>query len=228
MNKLRVIITGATGMVGEGVLYKCLENTSVEKVLVIGRKTCGYSNPKLTEIIHSDFFDFSSIKEELKGYNACYFCLGTTAMGKTEAEYTKFTHTLTLHFATLLANLNPDMTFCYISGSGTDSSEKGRIMWARVKGKTENDLMKLPFTAVFNFRPGAITPLLPLKPTQTYYKTYKYLAWLFAIMKVLTPAKLITLEALATAMINVSLSSYPQHNIEIKDMKVLANINNKI
>ena len=224
MNKLRVIITGATGMVGEGVLYKCLENTTVEKVLVIGRKTCGYSNPKLTEIIHSDFFDFSSIKEELKGYNACYFCLGTTAMGKTEAEYTKFTHTLTLNFATLLADLNPDMTFCYISGSGTDSSEKGRIMWARVKGKTENDLMKLPFKAMFNFRPGAITPLLPLKPTQTYYKTYKYLAWLFAIMKVLVPAKLITLDALATAMINVSLSSYPQQNIEIKDMKVLANI----
>ena len=224
MNKLRVIITGATGMVGEGVLYKCLENNSIEKVLVIGRKTCGYSNPKLTEIIHNDFFDFSSIKDELKGYNACYFCLGTTAMGKTETEYTKFTHTLTLKFATLLAELNSDMTFCYISGAGTDSSEKGRIMWARVKGRTENDLMKLPFKAVFNFRPGAITPLLPLKPTQTYYKTYKYLAWLFAIMKVLAPAKLITLEALATAMINVSLASYPQQNIEIKDMKVLANI----
>lgn len=223
MNKLRVIITGATGMVGEGVLYKCLENTSVEKVLVIGRKTCGYSNPKLSEIIHNDFFDFSSIKEDLKGYNACYFCLGTTAMGKTEAEYTKFTHTLTLNFATVLAELNSDMTFCYISGAGTDTSEKGRIMWARVKGRTENDLMKLPFKAVFNFRPGAITPFLPLKPTQTYYKTYKYLAWLFSIMKVLTPSKLISLEALAVAMIHVSLTSYTSQFIEIIDMKVLAN-----
>lgn len=222
MNKLQVIITGATGMVGEGVLYKCLEHTAVEKVLVIGRKSCGYSHPKLTEIIHSDFFDFSTIADQLKGYNACYFCLGTTAAGKSEAEYTKSTYTLTLNFASLLANLNPKMTFCYVSGVGTDSSEKGRVMWGRVKGKTENDLMMLPFKAVYNFRPGVITPFLALKPSQTYYKAYKYFGWLFSIIKAIAPDKMVELKELAMAMINVSLKGYSHQIIEVSDMKALA------
>ena len=124
MNKLRVIITGATGMVGEGVLYECLNHSEVEKVLVITRNPTGYSHPKLTEIIHSDFANISSLKESLTGYNGCYFCLGVTSLGKNEEEYTKLTYTLTINFATTLASLNPDMTFCYVSGAGTDSSEK--------------------------------------------------------------------------------------------------------
>lgn len=222
MNKLRVIVTGATGMIGEGVLYECLHRSEVEKVLVISRKSCGYSHPKLTEIIHSDFLDFSSAGESLKGYNAWYFCLGVTALGKNEADYTRLTYTLTLNFASILASLNPDMTFCYISGAGTDSTEKGRTMWARVKGKTENDLMKLPFRQVYNFRPGGIEPFLPLKPTQTYYKTYKYLGWLFSLMKVVAPGMVITLKDLAAAMINASLIGYPKHILEMKDMKILA------
>lgn len=225
MNKLKVIITGATGMIGEGVLYECLHHPQVEKVLVITRKTTGYSDPKLTEIIHNDFFDFSSIEESLKGYNACYFCLGVTSLGKTEAEYRKFTYDLTLRFATKLASLNPDMTFCYISGAGTDSSEKGKRMWARVKGKTENDLAKLPFKQVYNFRPGGIKPFLPLKPSQIYYKTYKYMGWLMAVMQVIAPGMVIRLKDLAAAMINVSLLGYPKNTLEMKDMKILAKTN---
>lgn len=222
MNKLKVIITGVTGMVGEGVLFECLHHPEVERVLVITRKSCGYSHPKLTEIIHSDFLDISSLSDRLTGYNACYFCLGVTSLGKSEAEYARLTYTLTLNFATTLATLNPDMTFCYISGVGTDSTEKGRTMWARVKGKTENDLMKLPFRQVYNFRPGGIEPFLPLKSSQTYYKTYKYLGWLFSLMKVIAPNLVITLKDLAAAMINASLTGYPKNILEMKDMKLLA------
>ena len=222
MNKLNVIITGATGMIGEGVLHECLHRPEVEKVLVINRNPTGYSHPKLTEIIHKDFSDFSSLGNLLSGYNACYFCLGVTALQKTEAEYTRLTYTLTLNFAKTLASLNPEMVFCYISGAGTDSTEKGRAMWARVKGKTENDLMKLPFRQVYNFRPGGIKPFLPMKPTQTYYKTYKYLAWLFAIIKIIAPNMIISLKDLAAAMINSSLIGYSKPVLEIKDMKILA------
>jgi len=227
MNKLKVIITGATGMIGEGVLYECLHHPEVEKVLVISRNPCGYSHPKLTEIIHVDFSDISSLKDKLTGYNTCYFCLGVTSLGKDEAEYTKLTYTLTLNFASVLASLNPDMTFCYISGAGTDSSEKGRTMWARVKGKTENDLTKLPFRQVYHFRPGGIEPFLPLKPSQTYYKTYKYLKWLFSIVKVIAPNAVITLKDLAAAMINVSLVGYQKNILEVKDIRIIAKTNGK-
>ena len=222
MNRLKVVITGATGMIGEGVLHECLNHPEVEKVLVITRKSCGYSNPKLTEIIHDNFLDFTSINDRLKGYNACYFCLGVTSVGKSETEYTKLTYTLTLGFAKILASLNPDMTFCYISGANTDSTEKGRSMWARVKGKTENDLMKLPFKQVYNFRPGGIEPFLSLKPTQTYYKTYRYLGWLFSMMKAIAPGYVIKLKDLAAAMINASLIGYSKNILEMKDMKLLA------
>ena len=225
MNKLKVIITGATGMVGEGVLYECLHHVDVEKVLVITRNTCGYSHPKLTEIVHSDFSDISSLSNRLTGYNACYFCLGVTSLGKNEAEYTKLTYMLTINFATTLATLNPDMTFCYISGASTDSSEKGRTMWARVKGKTENDLMKLPFKQVYNFRPAGIIPFLPLKPSQTFYKTYRYVGWLLWVMKVITPNYVIGLKDLATAMINSSLTGYSKNILEVKDIKNLAKVN---
>jgi len=222
MDKLKVIITGATGMIGEGVLYECLHHPAVEKVLVITRKSCGYSHPKLTEIIHNDFADISPLSDQLTGYNACYFCLGVSSLGKNEAEYTKLTYTLTINFATVLAPLNPEMTFCFISGASTDSSEKGKIMWARVKGKTENDLMKLSFKNVYNFRPGGILPFLPLRPSQAYYKTYKYLKWLFAVMKVISPNMFITLKDLAAAMINSSLIGYPKNILEVRDMKLLA------
>jgi hypothetical protein len=221
MNKVRVIITGATGMVGEGVLHVCLQRAEVEEVLVVTRKPCGYSHPKLKEIIHSNFLDVSSLSDRLKGYNACYFCLGVTSLGRKEEEYTRLTYTLTMNFATMLVNLNPDMTFCYISGAGTDSSEKGRIMWARVKGKTENDLMKLPFKQVYNFRPAFIIPFLPLKPSQTFYKTFKYMSWLFPVVKLIAPNFVISLKDLASAMINSSLRGYDINVLEVKDIKLL-------
>jgi uncharacterized protein YbjT (DUF2867 family) len=228
MKKLSVIITGATGMVGEGVLFECLQHADIEKVLVIARNPCGYSNPKLTEIIHDNISDIESLSDRLIGYNACYFCLGVTSLGKNEAEYTKLTYTLTMNFATTLAKLNPKMTFCYISGAATDSTEKGRTMWARVKGKTENELMKLPFKSVYNFRPAGIIPFLPLKPSQTFYKSFKYLGWLFPVLKVLIPNYIVTLKDLAAAMINSSLTGYSKNILEVKDIKALAktNVNN--
>ena len=225
MNKLKVILTGATGMIGEGVLYECINHPEIEKITVITRKPTGYKHPMLTEIIHNDFSDVSALSEQLKGYNACYFCLGVTSIGKNEADYTRLTYTLTLNFAETLAKLNRDMTFCYVSGAGTDSTEKGRTMWARVKGKTENDLMKLPFKQVYNFRPGGIEPFLPLRSSQTYYKTYKYLKWLFAVMKVVTPGLIVGLKELATAMINASLVGYSKNIVEISDIKQLAKAN---
>jgi uncharacterized protein YbjT (DUF2867 family) len=166
--KIRAIITGASGMVGEGVLHECLLDPQVEAVLVIGRKPCGTVHPKLKEIIHADFFDISPIANQLSGYNACYFCLGVSSVGMKEPEYYRLTYTLTLNVAQTLSKCNPDMTFCYVSGASTDSTEKGRSMWARVKGKTENDLMKLPFKQVFAFRPGYMHPTPGLKNVNKY------------------------------------------------------------
>lgn len=223
MAKLNVIITGATGMIGEGVLHVCLNHKDVENILVVSRKPTGYSHPKLKEIIHSNFLDISSLNAQLKGYNACYFCLGVSAMGRNETEYTKLTHSLTVNFAKTLAQHNHDMTFCYISGAGTDSSEQGRIMWARVKGKTENDLMKLPFKKVFNLRPGLIDPFLPLKPTQTYYKTYRYTSWLIYAIKKIAPRYVVGLKELAGAMIRLSLNGYSKSILEVRDIRLLGN-----
>ncbi len=222
MEKLNVIITGATGMVGEGVLHECIQHPDVENILVITRKSTGYTHPKVKEIIHADFSDFTRLKAQLKGYNACLFCLGVTSLGKKEPEYYELTYTLTMNFANTLASANHDMTFCYISGASTDSTEKGRLMWARVKGKTENDLMKLPFKGVYNFRPGFIKPFLPLKPNQTFYTTYKFIAWLFPLLKLLVPNMVITLKDLAAAMINACLKGYPKSILEVKDIKDLA------
>src|SRR5262245_52821814 len=139
--KTKAIITGVTGMVGEGVLLECFQHNNVDTVLVLGRKPCGIAHPKLKEIVHGNLYDLSPIASQLAGFNACFFCLGTTSVGKSETEYYNVTYTLTMHVAETLSKLNPDMVFCYISGAGTDSTEKGNLMWARVKGKTENDLM---------------------------------------------------------------------------------------
>ena len=217
--KIRAIITGATGMVGEGVLYECLQNSKVEAVLVINRKPCGYSHPKLKEIIHSDFFDFSGIENQLTGYNACYFCLGISSVGVAKDVYYKMTYTLTMHVAETLSKLNNDMTFCYVSGTGTNSSEQGGINWAIVKGKTENDLMKLPFKQVFNFRPGIIKPTKGLKNTQ---KAYKFFMWLFPILKVINKNSFVTLEEIGLVMINTANYINERKVVEVKDIKALA------
>jgi hypothetical protein len=198
--KIKAIITGSTGMVGEGVLHECLLHPEVESVLVINRKPCGVKHQKLEEIIHKDFFDLSSIEDQLARYNACYFCAGVSSIGKKEDEYRHITYDLTLNFAKTLLKRNPDLTFCYVSGSGTDSTEIGRIMWARLKGKTENDLMKLAFKAAFMFRPGYIQPIKGLKHT---YKIYKVLMPFYPILKTFFPKYVVTLEEVGRAMINV-------------------------
>lgn len=218
--KVKAIITGVTGMVGEGVLHECLLHPQVEAVLVINRKPCGVVHPKLKEIIHTDFFNLSAIESQLSGYNACFFCLGVSSIGMKKPEYYKLTYTLTLNVAQTLSRLNSDMTFCYVSGSGTDSTEKGRSMWARVKGKTENDLLKLPFKQVYNFRPGYMHPTPGLKNTLPYYK---YLSWLYPVVRAVFPQFASTLAELGQAMINTVLIGYDKPILDVKDIVKLAN-----
>ena len=220
--KLKVIVTGATGMVGEGVMYECLQHPDVEEVLVLTRKSTGYKHPKLKEIIHADFYDITPVQEQLKGYNACLFCLGVSSVGMKEPEYYQKTYVLTMHVAEVLSKQNPDMTFCYISGASTDSTEKGKQMWARVKGKTENDLMKLPFKKVYNFRPGIIIPTKGLKNTLGFYK---WLGWLLPIFKLLTPNFISSLKEIGLAMINASRIGYEKQILEVVDIKALAKRN---
>jgi len=217
--KINAIITGATGMVGEGVLHECLRHPDVESILVINRKPCGVTHPKLKEIVIADFFDLSSIESELSGYNACYFCLGVTSLGMKEPEYTRVTYDLTMNVAETLSRFNPGMTFCYVSGAGTDSTEKGRMMWARVKGKTENDLAKLPFRAAYAFRPPFMLPTKGLKNTLPYYK---YVTWLYPVARPLFPGYFITLKELGLAMINSLLFGYEKKVLEAKDITELA------
>lgn len=217
--KLHAIITGATGMVGEGVLHECLLHPDVERVLVINRKPCGVTHPKLDEIIHADFFDFSSIESRLRGYNACFFCLGVSSVGLKEPDYYRLTYTLTMHVAQTLARLNPDMTFCYISGAGTDSTGQGRSMWARVKGKTENDLARLPFKREYNFRPGMIEPT---KGLQNTLSLYRYLGWLAPVVRLLGPNYISTLRELGLAMINAATQGYEKPVLEVPDILALA------
>jgi hypothetical protein len=216
---LRVILTGATGMVGEGVLHECLHHPSVESVLIINRKPSGIQHAKLKEIVHADFFNLSAIESQLAGYNTCFFCLGVSSVGMKEEEYTKLTHTLTLNFAETVVRLNNDMTFCYISGASTDSSEKGKMMWARVKGRTENDLKKLPFKSVYNFRPGMLEPTKGLNNTLSLYK---YFGWLAPILRIVTPNSISTLKELGLAMINAANNGYSKQTIEVSDIHQLA------
>ena len=196
---MKVIITGASGMVGEGVLHECLNHPDVESVLVIGRKHCGHEHPKLREIIHSDFFDLSGIREELKGYDACFFCLGVSSLGMKEKEYTRITYDLTLNFARTLVRSDPAMTFCYVSGVGTDSSEKGRVMWGRVKGKTENDLLEIGFRQACMFRPGFIKPTKGLKNT---IGSYKVMGFLFPLFNLFFTRFITSQREVGLAMIN--------------------------
>jgi hypothetical protein len=217
--KYKVIITGVTGMVGEGVLHECLHHPVIESVLVINRKPCGVVHAKLTEIVHVDFFDLTPIESQLQGYHACFFCLGVSSVGLSEEEYTRLTHTLTLGFASTLAKKNQGMVFCYVSGSGTDSTEKGKLMWARVKGKTENDLVKLSFKKVYNFRPGVIEPTKGLKNTLPYYK---YFFWLMPVLRTVTPNYISTLKDIGLAMINAVVIGYSKNILEVQDIKKLA------
>jgi len=221
--KINVIITGATGMVGKSVLQECFIHPEVEKVLVVNRKPIGLEHEKMEEIILRDFFDLSNIKNELKEYNACFFCLGISAFRKKEEEYHKITYDLTLNFARNLVDLNPDMTFIYVSGMSTDSSEKGKIMWARVKGKTENTLLKLPFKAAYMFRPGFIQPGKGIKSSTGLYNfSYTLFKPLFPFLKILFPKSMTTSKQLGQAMINCAVSCYHKTILENQDINELA------
>ncbi|MBO6515655.1 MAG: epimerase [Bacteroidia bacterium] len=221
---MKVIITGATGMVGKGVLLECLDHPEVSQVLVIGRNSVGMEHDKLNEVIHSDFSDFTPIREQLIGYDACYCCMGVSAAGMSEEQYTKLTYTYTMELAKLLASIDTNMTLTYVSGEGTDSSEKGRSMWARVKGKTENDLMKLGFKQSFMFRPGAIIPLRGIKSrTRLYQFIYDYFMWLVKLGKRLAPNSVVNTTEIGLAMINATRSGYEKQVVRPADILTLAN-----
>jgi len=215
--KINVILFGATGMVGEGVLFEALKNDDVESVLVIGRRACMVTHPKLKELIHHDFFDYSGIQEQLIGYQACFFCLGVSSVGMDEGNYSRITYDLTMQAATILSKLNPAMTFCYVSGTGTD--EQGRMMWARVKGRTENHLSKLPFKAVYSFRPGLMKPT---KGQRNVKPLFKLVALPYPLWKVLFPGAVCRLKDLGIAMINAALEGYPKKILENSDITKLA------
>lgn len=218
---LKIIITGTTGMVGEGVMQRCLENPQVEKVLSISRKPNGHQHPKLEELIHGDFTDLSPVEDQLIGYDACFFCAGISSLGISKEQYEKITYELTLSFASTLAKLNPQMTFTYVSGQGTDSSEKGKSHWARVKGKTENELKKLPFKQVYAYRPGAMKPLEGAKHVLSWYK---YFAWMYPIGRKLFPNGFNTLAEVGDSMVYVSTNHYNEFILEGREITETANL----
>jgi uncharacterized protein YbjT (DUF2867 family) len=214
---MKAILFGATGMVGEGVLHEALRSPLVTSVLVLGRKSCGLSHPKLCELLLNDFFDYSGIETQLRGYNACFFCLGVSSIGKNEAEYTRVTYDLTMSAARTLARLNPAMTFCYVSGAGTNRT--GRSMWARVKGRTEDDLAKLPFKDVYLFRPGF------LRPTKGLHNAFfwaKAAGLFYPLLRIVLSNYVTTLEELGIAMISVADAGGKTKTLECRDIAAAA------
>jgi uncharacterized protein YbjT (DUF2867 family) len=219
---MNVILFGATGMVGQGVLRECLIDPEVHQILSIVRTPTNQQNPKLRELAHTDFFNYSDIAPQLTGFDTCIFTLGVSSAGMDEAKYTHLTHDLTLAAATTLVRLNPQMTFLYISGAGTDSTERGRTMWARVKGRTENDLLKLPFRAAYMFRPGVIQPLHGIRSkTRVYQLFYNILNPILPLLKSAFPQAVTNTEQLGQAMLKVAKNGYPKPILESKDINSL-------
>jgi uncharacterized protein YbjT (DUF2867 family) len=216
---MKIILFGATGMVGEGVLMEALRDEGVDAVLVIGRRLCEITHPKLTEIIHRDFYDYGAIEDRLRGYDACLFCLGVTSVGKKEGEYRRLTYDLTMAAACTLEKQSPGMTFCYISGKGTDSTEHGKVMWARVKGKTENDIMRLGFKDAYAFRPGYIKPSPGQKRA---FLAAKMLGPLYPLMHAIMPKWVCTMQDLGRAMVRVSAKGYEKKVVECVDIEKIA------
>jgi uncharacterized protein YbjT (DUF2867 family) len=200
---MKVLIFGATGMVGQGVLRECLLAHDVEQVTVVGRTRVTLEHPKLQQVVHADLANPASLEDAMRGFDACFFCLGVSSVRMTEEDYRRLTYDMTLAIATLLARTNSGMTFAYVSGAGTDSTEQGRSMWARVKGKTENDLKKLSFTSVQLFRPGVIQPLHGIRSkTPMYQFFYSALGPLLTLLRRLFPLAIVTTEDLGQAMLN--------------------------
>ena len=219
---MKVILFGATGMVGQGVLRECLLDADVESVLAIGRSPTGQRHAKLREIVHGDFLDYSAIEAELTGYDACFFCLGVSSVGMNEERYRHLTYDITLAAARTLARLNPQMVFVYVTGRGTDSTEKGGLMWARVKGKTENDLLRLPFKAAYMFRPAGIQPLHGIRSKTAWVQAiYVGAAPLLSLLNRVAPNYMTTTEQVGRAMIRVARDGFPRPVLESEDINRL-------
>jgi uncharacterized protein YbjT (DUF2867 family) len=215
---LKIILTGATGMVGEGVLLECLGHPQVSEVLSISRRPAGRQHARLKEYLVPDFLQLDGSDPMLRGYDACFFCAGVSSVGMKEDKYRLITYDITLHFARAVLQQNPQMTFIYVSGKGTDSSEQGRLMWARVKGKTENDLMKLGFKNVYNFRPG----FMKATPGQVHLlSAYKYFAWMYPLLKTFFPRSTSTLQQVGRAMISSVVKGCDKPVLEVKDINAL-------
>ena len=216
---MKVILFGATGMVGQGVLRECLLDSGIEAVLAVGRNPTGERQPKLREIVHEDFTDFSAIEPQLTGYDACFFCLGVSSIGMEAERYRHLTYDITLAAAKTLSRLNQQMVFVYVTGRGTDSTEQGALMWARVKGKTENDLLKLPFKAAYMFRPAGIQPLHGVRSKMAWAQAiYVGAAPLLSLLNRVAPKYMTTTEQVGRAMIKVAREGYPRPVLESEDI----------
>jgi uncharacterized protein YbjT (DUF2867 family) len=216
---MKVILFGATGMVGQGCLRECLRDPGVESVLAVGRRPTGQLHAKLREIVHDNFLDYSAIELRLAGYDACFFCLGVSSVGMSEQRYGHLTYDITLAAATTLARLNPGMVLVYVSGRGTDQTERGSLMWARVKGKTENDLLKLPFKAAYMFRPAGIQPLHGIRSRTAWVQAiYVAAAPLLTLLHRMAPNYMTTTEQVGRAMIKVARDGYPKPVLESGDI----------
>jgi uncharacterized protein YbjT (DUF2867 family) len=216
---MKVILFGATGMVGQGVLRECLLDPDVETVLAVGRSSAGVPGAKLREILHDNFLDFSAIESDLAGYDACFFCLGVSSVGMSEERYRHLTYDLTLAAAKSLAKLNPGMVFIYVTGRGTDSTERGRVAWARIKGKTENDLLELPFKAAYMFRPAGIQPLHGVRSKTAWVQAIYVVAGpLLSYLNRVAPKYMTTTEQVGRAMIRVARDGYPKRVLESEDI----------
>jgi uncharacterized protein YbjT (DUF2867 family) len=219
---VNVLIFGATGMVGQGALRECLQDPGVAMVKTIGRAPTGQQHPRLRELVHADMWNYDGIDDELSGFDACYFCIGTTSSGVKEKAYTHFTYDMTLAAAIVLARLNPNMVFVYVSGAGADSSEKSRVMWERVRGKTENALLKLPFRGVYIFRPGMIQPLDGIKSKTAAYRIfYSMFKPVLPLLRSLLPDYVLTTRQVGQAMLAVTRHGAPKRLLESADIAAL-------
>lgn len=220
---MNVLLFGATGMIGQGALRECLLDAGVDRVVTVGRSPTRVTHPKLRDIVYNDLPNFAPIEALLAPFDACFFCLGVTSAGMSEADYTRITYDITMAAASVLLRLNPEMTFVFVSGAGTDSTERGRLMWARVKGKTENALLRMPFKAAYMFRPGVIQPLHGVRSrTAAYRMLYSVTAPLIPLLQRLFPNQILTSEEMGRAMLAAVRRGAPKRVLESRDIRQLA------
>lgn len=217
---MKILVFGATGMVGQGVLRECLEAQDVTGVVAVGRTPTGIAHERLSEVVAPDLFTLDAQSDKLANFDACFFCLGVSSLGMKEPEYTRITYELTLSIARLLLRLNPQMVFVYVSGAGTDSTEHGKLMWARVKGRTENALIALGFKGAYMFRPGIIQPMHAVRSkTAAYRVTYDLARPLFVFIRAFWPRAIVTTEEVGRGMLGVVRRGYPRAVLEVRDIQ---------